>query len=127
MDKGFYIDALTCNVHYKETFLDYQVNKITNIKNEKEYYINDIQYIKRFIEFIKQNIIKKLPNLNLVKVELNIYDKDNLLHSFIIKITNIICELQNIKLKLNLNKMIFVNIKYDNHVVFLSLIDFNHL
>lgn len=118
MNKDFYAESILTKVNYK-------TNKFDIVKREKTYCKNDIDYIKHFIEFLKDNVIKYLPNINLVNIELGILDRNNTLHCFIIKITNMITKLLNIKL--DINKSIIVIVKYNNEIVFNGSVNFTGL
>ena len=110
------------DVYYRKIFYNYYLSKLDNIRQEKIYIKNDIDYINKYIEILKDRVIRKLPNVNLVKVELEIYDENNVLHKFIYTIQDLL----EIK-KISTNKLIVVCIKYNNEIVFFSLVDFTNL
>jgi hypothetical protein len=55
MTTGFYTNSIMAKVNYKKGFFDYEINKLDIIKKEKIYCKNDTDYIKRYIEFLKDN------------------------------------------------------------------------
>jgi hypothetical protein len=124
LSNGFYSKIVKCNVYYNEGYIDYEVSKLVNIIEELKYFTNTNNYIRSFIDHIKHNIIRKLPNLNSVQIQLNIFDKDNILHRFIIVISNIIQDLLKYKKKINFSKSIIVSIEYENKLIFIGNIDF---
>ena len=106
---------------------DYQINDVKIIKYQIEKFKNTDQYINIMINYIKDNIIKFLQNLKLVKIYMNICDQKNIIHRFIISVSNIIADLLNLKETLNFNKSIFIFIIYENKLVFSGNLDFSHL
>jgi hypothetical protein len=124
---GFYGRQVSCRVYYKSIFFDYEVSKLDDIKEELEYYKNTDAYIKGFIDYIKHNVIKKFKNLNSVKIELGIFDKDNILHRLIIKVANMIKDILKYKEKIDFYKSVIVCVKYENEIVFMGNINFTGL
>ncbi len=83
------------------------------------------QYIRHFIERLKTTIIKKLPNLNEVKISIGIFDKNNVWHSIIIQTVQMLSNILNLNIKKNIYHTIFVVILYNNRVVFHGGLEFN--
>jgi len=121
---GFYANQIDCNVYCDEGYFDYEVSKLVDIKEDLKYFTDVNNYIRCFIEDLKNNVIKKLPNLNSVKIELNIFDRDNILHRFVILISNMIQDLLKFKQKINLCKSIIVSVEYENKLIFIGNINF---
>ena len=119
-------DSISCNIKHTKNYFN-EVNEITNLEHKIKYFTNTNLYIKSFIDYIKNNIIKNLENLNLVKINLEIYDKNNILHILIIKVTNIIHDLLKIKNKISINKSVFVSVTYNDEIKFIGHINFNGL
>jgi len=124
---GFYGKNVSCKVYYKEGFFDYEVYKLDNINEEKIYFKNCDDYIRSFIEHIKDNVIKKLKKLSLVHIYLAIFDESNILHRFIITISNMIQDILKYKEKICFKKSVFVYVTYENNIVFTGNISFNGL
>jgi hypothetical protein len=127
VNDGFYTDSVSCNVHYTEKYNDYNVNKLSDIKYEEIYCNNCNIYIKSFIDYIKDNIIKKLENLNFVKIHLNIFDKNNILHRLIITVSNMAYDLLKIKKHISFNKSVFTYVTYNKKIVFIGNINFENV
>ena len=124
LSNGFYAKLIDCNVYYDEGYFDYEVSKLVDIKEELKYFTDVNNYIRCFIEYLKNNVIKKLPNLNSVKIELKIFDRDNMLHRFMIVISNMIQDLLKFKQKINLCKSIIVSVEYETKIIFIGNINF---
>ena len=131
LQKGFYANNVSCNFRYnmslcKNVFNEHDI-KLDNIKKEIYYCKNDVDYIKGFIEYIKEKVIKKCQNLNSVKIMLTTFDKNNLMHKFIIVIANMITKLLQIKEKINIYESIIVIINYEGKTAFIGELNFTGL
>ena len=83
LHEQFCANIINCNVYYNKGFFNYEISKLTDIKKDLKYFKNTDNYIRSFINHIKKNIIRNLPNLNLVEIELKIFDENNILHRLI--------------------------------------------
>jgi len=82
--------------------------KIIKFKNEN-------MYINYLIDYIKENILKKYSNLKNLKINIEIYDKNNNIHKFILNILNY----NQLKLY-SLNKIIIIYIKEHDKIIFIG-------
>ena len=98
-----------------------------NLEKEIIYCKNDIDYIKCFIENIKEKVIRKCKNLNSVKIILAVFDKNNIFHKIMVVITTMIFDILKIKEKINLYKSIIVIIEYEGQSVFIGNLNFTGL
>ena len=130
------IITATCNVLAKiDWFGNYTIHKITNkdlqyIGNAK----NIEEFINRFIEIVKDNVLKKVSNINSIRWNIRGFDETNGFH-FLIKEVGKILE-QFIKLELtkkhpyyayeinkhntNFDKTIVVEITNNNKIIFIA-------
>jgi hypothetical protein len=112
LSKGFYVKRASCNFQYNRSFFKNEINEddftLDNLEKEIIYCKNDVDYIKSFIEHIKEKVIKKCKNLKSVKIMLATFDKNNLIHKIIIIIVNMMKDLLKIKEKVNIYKSIIV-------------------
>ena len=115
---------ISAQVNYKIGFFDYEVEKLVDIKSELYYYKNSDNYIRGFIEYIKTHIIKKLPNLNAVKIYLATLDESYILIRFMITVANMLQDILKVNRKLTYKQSVFVYITYENKLVFNGIIDF---
>lgn len=131
LQKGFYAKKTSCNVQYNMSFFQNDIHeddiKLDNLEKEIIYCKNDVDYIKRFIEHIKEKVIKKCKNLTSVKIMLATFDKNNLFHKMIIVIANMMKKILQIKEKVNMYKSIFVIIEYECQTVFMGGLNFTGL
>ena len=118
------VQNISAMVNYKVGLFDYEVEKLVDIKSELYYYKNSDNYIRGFIEYMKTHIIKKLPNLNAVKIYLAIIDESNILIRFMITISNMLQDILKVNQKLTFKQSVFVYITYENKLVFNGIIDF---
>lgn len=84
---------------------DFEIIKVSDIAREIHYCNGSIQYIMRFIELLKDKVIRFLPNLNEVKIIMGIFDKNNVLHRLMAGAYNVICNILNIDIKI---KKVFI-------------------
>jgi hypothetical protein len=131
LQKGFYAKRASCNVRYNLSFFKNEINedniKIDNLEKETIYCKNDVDYINRFIEHIKERVIKKCKNLNSVKIMLATFDKNDLIHKIIIVISKMMKNLLKMKDNVNIYKSIFVIIEYEGQTVFMGNLNFTGL
>jgi hypothetical protein len=80
----------------------------------------------RFIEILKDRVIRILPNLNEVKIMIGVFDKNNILHRLIVGAYYVICNIlkRDVKRK-NFYKSIITIIEYEGNVVFMGDINFD--
>lgn len=98
---------------------DFKLNDFKEMKQTIVYYKNDIHYIKSIIESIKDNVIRKFKNLNLIEINLSLFDKNNKVHYLLVQVFDFINKITNLK-KINSYKIIFITIKYDGKIVFIG-------
>ena len=131
LQEGFYVNSVSCNFRYNMSFLKNVFNeddiKLYNIEKEIIYCKNEVDYIKGFIDHIKERVIKKCKNLNSVKIILATFDKNNLIHKFLIVITNMMKNLLQIKEKMDIYKSIIVVIEYEGQTAFIGQLNFTGL
>jgi hypothetical protein len=131
LQKGFYAKRASCNFQYNRSFFKNEINEddftLDNLEKEIIYCKNDVDYIKSFIEHIKEKVIKKCKNLKSVKIMLATFDKNNLIHKIIIIIVNMMKDLLKIKEKVNIYKSIIVVIEYEDQPVFMGDLNFTGL
>jgi hypothetical protein len=103
----------------------YKISKINILQQETIFYCEKVEhYIKHFVDYIKENIIRKFKNLNLLEIEINTLNKNKIFHRFIVTISNMIRDLLNQKEKINLYDTLCIIIKYDNNIEFIGSINF---
>jgi hypothetical protein len=107
---------------------DFEIIKVSDIEREINYCYGSTQYIMRFIEMLKDRVIRFLRNLNKVKIMIGVFDKNNILHRLMVGAYYVICNIlrSDIKSK-NFYKSIFTIIEYEGRVVFMGEISFNNI
>jgi hypothetical protein len=125
----FSVRKITSNINYRIDNSNYEIHNIEIIKDQILKYKNTEQYMHAIINYIKDNIIKSCTDLKLVKIVFNIYDQKNIIHQFILTISNIIADLLNLKtiIENDLNKSLIIYIIYDEELIFSGSYDFSHL
>jgi hypothetical protein len=131
LQEGFYANTLSCNFRYnisvfKNVFNEHDI-KVDNIEKEIIYCRNEVDYIKGFIDHIKERVIKKCKNLSSVKIMLATFDKNNLMHKIMIAIANMMTKLLQIREKVNIYESIIVIIEYEGQTAFIGELNFTGL
>lgn len=97
------------------------ISHISHIKDLKKYrmkFKTELQYWYYVINHIKEKILIKLPNLRKAKIYINTFDKNNVMHQFILSASEYIGNL--LKLKFTLSHTIFIYIQYGNEIKFIG-------
>jgi hypothetical protein len=130
-ENGFYAQHYNTIIEYKDYLIDYELIKIKDFQKEIVYCKNGNDYVRKYIEHIKDNVIKKVKNLNDIKIELSTYDSYNKLHRLIFKIVYTIKEFLDIKndiIKIGkdkyMKKHVIIVIKYDNTIIHVGNLNF---
>ena len=114
-------------VTYKFGFLEHDLMKVEDLHNEICYCKNTVEYIKRFVEFIKENVVRKYKYLYGITFTVETFDKNNILHRLIVNVVDLLKELLRIKHEINLYESVVVNVYYGNKHVFMGQINFTGL
>jgi hypothetical protein len=126
-----YYEHLSSKVHlkYKTSFpMSAEIIKLEDLYYGKEYCYGIDNYIKKFIEVIKDKVIRYLPNLKKVQIILGVFDNNNLFHHIIILVYNMMTKILKKELiNINLYKSIFVIIKYEGEQVFMGSLNFDRI
>jgi hypothetical protein len=122
-------EEIHCALNWKYTsFLknDFEIIKVADLVREINYCNDSTQYIMRFIEILKDKVIRLLPNLNEVKIMIGVFDKNNILHRLMVGAYYVICNILKRDLKRkNFYKTIITIVEYEGHVVFMGDINFD--
>lgn len=123
-----YVEHLSSKIRWEYTSEleeGFKISSIEDVKRELIYCKNEEQYIKSFIDFIKENIIRQFSDLNKIQIKLSILDDNNIIHNIIIKVYHTMTKLLNLKItNINFYKSIFVIIYYEGKNVFMGSISF---
>ena len=126
-----YYETLHSKVHWRYTTLlenDFEIIKLQDVWREETYCFGVDQYIKKFIEVMKERVIRYLPELEKVDVILATLDRNNLLHRLIISVRDMMVKMLNLKeRKIDYYKSVFVIIKYNGKNVFMGCLNFEGL
>lgn len=125
--EGFHILSIKCKFNYYKGLSEYHILGLSDIKREIRYFKNTDSYIKSIIDYIKHNVIKHFKNLNSIQVSLHIFDKNNIIHTMMIKIANMLKKLSKYDDYKSFYKTVIVCVEYENNIVFLGGIDFTGL
>jgi hypothetical protein len=115
---------IICKVRYTKGFFDHEIQKIEDIQQTIRKFKNTDDYIRHFIDTIKTNVIKPLPNLNLVQIQLQLFDETNIMHRLFESVSKMLLYILHIKRDVHFRKTVFVTVSYEGNLVFAGGIDF---
>jgi hypothetical protein len=110
-------DMVTSKVYYKNSS-KLEIDHIKDLKQYRMKFKTEIQYWYYVINYIKETVLIKLPNLRRAKIYINTFDKKNIIHQFILSVSEFIGDL--LKKKFVLNEMIFIYIQYGHEIKFIG-------
>jgi len=129
--KGFYAKRGNCNIRYHPSLFKSEIDardvKLYNFHQETIYCKNVVDYMRSFIEFMKDRVIKHCKHLGSVNIFLATFDKNNVFHKLMVVVSNIVSNLLKIKEKINLYQSIIVLIEYEGHPIFMGHLNFTGL
>ena len=118
-------ENMGCKIKWDNRNLDSV--KIMNPYKEFGYCYGEKGYIQQFIENIKTNVIKGLPDLSKVRFKLGIFDKNNILHQLIVKTYYMLANVLKVIQKIDVYNTIFVIVLYEGNIVFTGSLSFNKI
>ena len=95
-----------------------QIKHISDLKKYRMKFKTELQYWYYVINHIKENILIKLPDLRRAKIYINTFDKNNVIHQFILSVSEFINKI--LKKPFVLNQVIFIYIQYGNEIKFIG-------
>jgi len=110
-------EFVSTKVYYKNSATPL-LERIEDLKNYRMKFKTERQYWYYVVNYIKENILIKLPNLRLAKIYINTFDKNNVIHQFIISVGEFISNL--LKRECKMNEMIFIYIQYGHEIKFIG-------
>ena len=118
------------NVNWKySSFLkdDFEIVDVSAIKKEIYLCRDSTQYIMRFVEILKEKVIRTLQNLHLVKITIGVFDEKNVIHRLMVGAYKIVCNIlkRDCCAITHLCKTIFTVIQYEDRIVFMGSISFD--
>ena len=108
-------DMVRGKVHYSKD--PYKLERVTNISKKRMYFKTETLYMYYVIDHIKK-ILMKLPDLRKAKIYIRTFDKNNIIHQFILTIYDYIADL--LKMKFNMEHIIFIYIQYGHEIKFIG-------
>lgn len=112
-------DIVTSTVYLNPKYDKPTLDHVVNLSKKKLKFKSEALYIYYVIHYIKENILMKLPDLRKAKIYINAFDKKNVIHQFILSVSEFIADL--LKLKCTINA-IFIYIQYGNEIKFIGII-----
>ncbi len=109
----------------KSFFSDYNIIEINDIKQNTIYYKNEKEYIKLFIDKLKDKVFRNLPNINNISIKLGIFDKNNIFHILFNQMIDKIMKILQLPFdEIKIFKIIYVIVYNYNEIIYIGGIQF---
>ena len=117
---GFYIREIDCKVHFNRGMWEHSVDKIENPIENKYYFKRYDDYFKHIISKLKEEILRNVPDLRCVSIQLHAFDHSNIMHRLILTVANIVHGALHIREHIRLCKMACIVVTYDHIPIFIG-------
>jgi hypothetical protein len=118
--------CLSANITYREGFIRHTIQNISINKIIKKYTRSNVTYINDFIDFVKENILKKYDNLNEIQIEIieiGYMNRFYPYHQLILSVIDILYEKYiPPKYRPNLDDLLLVLIYHKENLIFNGII-----
>ena len=105
-------DIVTSDVYYTHPS-NPVIDHIENLKYYRMKFKTELKYWYYVINYIKETVLIKLPNLRKAKIYINTFNKNNVIHQFILSVTEFIENLLQKKFVLHQTIFIYVQSGYE--------------
>jgi len=110
-------DFVDAKVYYRNSS-KLEFIRIEDLKQYRMKFKNELQYWYYVINYIKEKVLIKLPDLRRAKIHIKTFDKNNMIHQFILTVGEYISNL--LKRHFTLKYKIFIYVQYDNEIKFIG-------
>ena len=117
---GWYVREIGCKVNAMRGIWDYSVAKIENPLEKKYYFKTSDDYFKHIIAKLKEDILRNVPDLRCVSIQLHAFDHSNIMHRLILTVANIVHDALHIREHIRLWKMACIVVTYDHIPIFIG-------
>jgi hypothetical protein len=121
---GFCVKEVACKVHYIRGIWEHSVAKIENPIQQQYYFKTHDEYFKHIIATLKENILRKVPDLGLVSIQLIAFDSSNIMHNLILTVAYMLKNLMRIKEHIRLSRMACIVVTYNHTPIFIGSASF---
>jgi len=101
---GFYIRKIYCKVYINRGILEHSVAKIENPIQKQYYFKTHDEYFKHIIAKLKEDILRNVPDLGLVSIQVLAFDSSNIMHKLILTVANMLKNIMHIREHIRLSK-----------------------
>ena len=110
-------DFVDAKVYYRNS-AKLEIDRIEDLKQYRMKFKTEMHYWYYVINHIKEKILIKLPNLRKARIYINTFDKNNVIHQFILNVAEFISKI--IKKPFVLDQVIFIYVQYGNEIKFIG-------
>lgn len=117
---GFYVREIGCKVYAMKGIWDFSVAKIENPLEKKYYFKTSDDYFKHIIAKLKEDILRNVPDLRCVSIQLHAFDHSNIMHRLILTVANIVQGALRIREQIQVCKMACIIVLYNDTPIFIG-------
>ena len=110
-------DFVEAKVYFKNSAKPI-IERISDLKQYRMKFKTELQYWYYVINHIKEKILIKLPDLRRAKIYIKTFDKNNVIHQFILSVAEFISNI--LKKPFVLNQVIFIYVQYGSEIKFIG-------
>ena len=110
-------DFVDAKVYYRNS-AKLEIDRIEDLKQYRMKFKTEMHYWYYVINHIKEKILIKLPNLRKARIHINTFDKNNVIHQFILNVAEFISNI--LKKPFVMDHVIFIYVQYGNEIKFIG-------
>jgi hypothetical protein len=108
-------DFVDAKVYYSPNL---EINRIEDLKQYRMKFKTELHYWYYVINHIKEKVLIKLPDLRRAQIHIKTFDKNNIIHQFILTVGEYISNL--LKRNFISKYTIFIYVQYENEIKFIG-------
>ena len=117
---GFCVKEIECKVYYSRGIWEHSVDKIESPIQQQYYFKTHDEYFKHIIAKLKEEVLRKVPDLGLVSIQLLAFDSSNIMHKLILTVANILKNIMRIREHIRLSKTACIVVTYNHIPIFIG-------
>jgi hypothetical protein len=117
---GLSVKEIECKVYYSRGIWEHSVAKIESPIQQQYYFKTHDEYFKHIIAKLKEEVLRKVPDLGLVSIQLLAFDSSNIMHKLILTVANMLKNIMRIREHIRLSKTACIVVTYEHIPIFIG-------
>jgi hypothetical protein len=117
---GICVKEIECKVYYSRGIWEHSVAKIETPIQNKYYFKTHDEYFKHIIAKLKEEVLRNVPDLGLISIQLIAFDSSNIMHKLILTAATMLQNIMHIREHIRLSKMACIVVTYDHIPIFIG-------